>query len=180
MQPGHCDIKILRDIVRVRFVRYLAAFIAITFAGCSQSRFEVTEPPIMARSIDGSTDVIGSSQGVVYHATVVDNLLVFRIDNKTARPLELSNAALVDPDNVKRLLESQTIPVGGFVKLILPPPPPDPTGGPLITIDLSGKGPRNAREQTWGWPSGKFITLELSFTGPDGSTALQSIRIRRQ
>jgi len=174
-----CQIKIVRDIVRVALVRYYVAAIAIVLSGCQSSHFEVVEPLSMAHVIDGSTDIIGSSLGVVYHATVIDGLVVFRIENTTSLPLDLSHSTLIDPDGVKRSLDAQSIPPGGMVKLILPPPPPDPTGGPLLSIDLSGNSPHGTQNPTWVWSPDREVTLQLSFVRPNGSMTLQSLRIRR-
>jgi hypothetical protein len=179
MPPVNCQIKIVRDTVRVALVRYGVAAVAIVLGGCQSSHFEVVDPPSMVHTIDGSTDIVGSAGGIVYHATVVDALVVFRIENITSAPLDLSHSTLIAPDGAKHPLDVRTIPPGGFAKLILPPPPPDPTGGPLISIDLLGDSPRRAQNPPWIWPSDRDVTLQLSFTRPDGSMMLQSLRIRR-
>lgn len=179
MPSANCQFKIVRDSVRVGFVRYCIALVAVVLAGCSTARFEVIDPPGMVHAIDGSSDVVGAAHGIVYHARVIDNLVVFRIENTTAEQLELSHSVLIDPGGVQRPMEDQPLPAGSFVKLILPPPPPDPTGGPMISIDLSSDGPRRKPEQNWGWGSGGVVTLELAFKKRDGGVMMRMIRMRR-
>ena len=170
--------KSVRDIVRVSFVRYFVPLVAIALSGCQSSHFEVIDPPSMAHVINVSSDVVGTSLGIVYHATVVDGLVVLRLENTTGVPLQLSHSTLIDPDGVKRPIDVQTIEPRQMVKMILPPPPPDRTGGPLISIDLTGNQSKHANP-TWIWPANHDVTLQLSFTRPNGMVTLQSLRIRK-
>jgi hypothetical protein len=104
----------------MRSVRWL--FLAALLTGCAQYRYDLTQPPALARPITAAPVTL-SVNPLAYTLQAVENHLVIRLDNPTTQPilLEGERSVIVDPGGESHPLASRTIAPGTYIKLILPP-----------------------------------------------------------
>jgi len=107
-------------------------------AGCTHYEYDLTRPPDLAQHIGTKEDVIATIDPLEYRFRSYEDHLVIRIFNPTDDPIQLlgDQSSVVDPKGQSHPLRGATIESHSFVKLILPPPPPDvaPYYGPGIGV----------------------------------------------
>lgn len=103
--------------------------LSASLTGCAQYEFDVIKPPLAPgeQRIGTKDDVVFEIEPIRYRMRTVENRLVIRAFNPNAEPVELvgSQSAVVDPTGQSRPVKGQVLPPGAFVKLILPPMPPE-------------------------------------------------------
>jgi hypothetical protein len=116
----------------------------ITFAslfagGCATYEYEIVEPPQFAEHIGQKSDAVVTLDPLEYRLRSVDNRLVIRIYNHSGALITLLGArsTVVDPKGQSHPLRTQTIAPSSYVKLIIPPPPPQlPAYGPVFGVGV--------------------------------------------
>jgi hypothetical protein len=100
-------------------------------AGCRPATFDLQSP--VAAVITSEGPFAFSAPPLRYELQASEDRLVIKIWNDTDETILLQGAesAVVDPDGRSHPLQSQTMAGHSFVKLILPPPRPWGTGGPV-------------------------------------------------
>ena len=118
--------------------------LASVSAGCARYEYEIVEPPDLRQHVGSDADVVFSRSPLVYRLRSFENHLVVQIQNPTPQPIQLlgGQSYVVDPQGQSHPLAMVTIAPQAFIKLILPPVPPEPVPtGPSIgfgfTVDAS-------------------------------------------
>jgi hypothetical protein len=104
-------------------------------AGCAHYEYDIVEPPELRQHVGANADVVFSRTPLVYRMRSYENHLVIQIQNPTPQPIQLlgGQSYVVDPQGQSHPLAMVTIAPQAFIKLILPPVPPEPVPtGPSI------------------------------------------------
>ncbi|MGH7178429.1 MAG: hypothetical protein ACREJC_13710 [Tepidisphaeraceae bacterium] len=180
-------------------MRIAGLFLLIAMpAGCARYEYEIVRPGEFAGHI-GKDDVLVERDPLSYRFNAVNNYLVVRIYNNTEAQMQLAGAqsSAVDPGGQSHPLRAQPLPPHSFIKLILPPIPPQiyPVG-PSITIGASASsggysggcaGAWSERQYVavvdddavyWDWKDEGAVRLTLMFA-KDGSTFTQEFAFQR-
>src|SRR5581483_12251869 len=123
----------------MRLALHCAALLLMMVSGCARYEYDVSRPPESAQHVGAQADVVIVRDPVVYRMRTAENHLVIRIQNPTDDRVQLRGAQsfVVDPQGESRPLRSQTIAPHAFIKLILPPMPPQPVPtGPTIGFGI--------------------------------------------
>jgi hypothetical protein len=189
-----------RVFVRARFKFGLVfAVISLTLlgvGGCASTTFDIVNPPEFARRISSDSDTLVEMKPLAYRFTVVEDRLVARIYNPGDEAISIlgPDSYVVDPQGQSHVVTSQTIPAGAFVKLILPPLPPDRTPtGPSLSFEVSSSGltmdnPQPKLERpgvggavvdTWSWPADGTVKLNFRYRIGNKEPFTHSFSIRR-
>src|SRR5579864_7156298 len=141
-----------------------SAVFAIALAllsGCAHYEYDLVRPADLAQHIGADYDVIVRLPPLEYRLRTVDDYLVMRIFNSTNDRIRLlgEQSVAVDPQGQSHPLRSRMIAPRSFIKLILPPPPPQvgPVG-PSFGFGF-GFGPR------WGYGVGLYDPLYDPYWG---------------
>ena len=156
------------------------------FCGCARYEYNIIEPPDLAQHIGGDQAVTFSRNGLLYRMRSYENRLVIQISNTTPQPILLvgGQSYVVDPQGQSHSFAAQTIGPQSFIKLILPPLPPEsvPTG-PIFSIGIGvaaspdefyGPGyffdrPHylaviDSNDEFWKWEGESNVMLSLAFS----------------
>lgn len=149
--------------------------------GCARYEYNITEPPDLAQHI-GRQPVALRRGPLAYHLQSYENRLVLRVENVTARPVQVlgDRSWIVTPEGESRPLGSQAIAPSAHVKLVLPPlarrvvrSGPSlgfgfgiGSGGRVgtgigIGAPLGGGGYVYDEDERWDWPAGRTVRLHL-------------------
>jgi hypothetical protein len=149
--------------------------------GCARYEYDLIEPPPLARHIGSQADTVFELDPLVYRLRSYDNHLVVRIFNPTTELISLHGDAsyVVDPTGQKHPISSQSIAPSTYVKLILPPLPPEPVGnpppvnpgmgiaadfGPTVSEIPYPFGQRYANDaHDWDWNDEGQVRISLTF-----------------
>lgn len=104
-------------------------------AGCAHYEYDIVGPPDLRQHVGDQADLVFSRSPLVYRLRSYENHLVIRIQNPTPQPIQLlgGQSYIVDPKGQSHPLSMVTIAPQAFIKLILPPVPPEPVPtGPAI------------------------------------------------
>ena len=120
--------------------------LAAASGGCARYEYDLISPQELARHIPAKTFTEAiveqpDAPPLRYEMTSYDNRLVLRIHNPGDEPIRLlgDQSTAVDPDGQSHPLRGQTIAAGTFVKLVLPPTPPQIVpSGPRFGIGIGG------------------------------------------
>jgi hypothetical protein len=124
--------------------------IVLLLSGCSYE-YDITRPPEVAGHVGDKTDYVFDLDPLEYRMRSVDSWLVLRIYNPTDDPITLlgPQSSAVDPGGQSHPLRTQTMASHSFIKLILPPPPPNvQPSGPTIGLGIGIIGSRSHRHFT--------------------------------
>jgi len=186
--------------VRARF-RFSVIFAGISLTllgvgGCASTSFDIVDPPELTRRVTSDSDTLVELKPLAYRFRVVEDRLVARIYNPGDQPVSIlgPESYVVDPQGQSHVAASQTIPPGAFVKLILPPLPPDRTpSGPSLSFEVSSSGltmdnPQPQLERpgvggavvdTWSWPADGTVRLNFRYRIGNKEPFTHSFSIRR-
>jgi hypothetical protein len=164
--------------------------------GCSPSTFELVQPPRFAQQIGSDHDTTFQISPLTYRLRAVEDHLVIRIYNTSDDPITFLGAEsyVVDPQGQSHALPNQTIAPQSFIKLILPPLPPDQTpAGPSISLGVSSSGigidagqsalerpaAPHAAVDKWTWPGEGLVRLSFRFRHGSDPPFTHSFSLRR-
>ena len=182
-------------LVRDRF-NFTPVFTAISMTllgvlgGCASTTYDIVEPPNFARQISGDSDSVVEINPLAYRFRAVEGHLVVRIYNPGDDGISIlgADSYVVDPQGQSHAVASQSIPPGTFVKLILPPLPPDQTPtGPYLSFQISSGGvsidnPLPSRSahasDTWPWPGDGTVKLNFRYRRGSAEPFTHSFSIR--
>lgn len=136
----------------MRLLVVLAALLAMS-GGCARYEYDIVHPPEAAQHVGSERDAVVALNPLVYRMRSAENHLVIRIQNPTGDRILLLGAQsfVVDPYGESHPLRAQTIGPHSFVKLILPPIPPDVApAGPSIEFGI-GAGFGGAYRYSYGY-----------------------------
>jgi hypothetical protein len=105
----------------------LLSTILLTLAGgCVHYEYDVVRPADLARHVGTKQWETFRIDQLEYRLRTSDERLVVLVYNRGERTVKLSgpDSAAIDPHGESHPLQSRTIPRDSYVKLILPPPPP--------------------------------------------------------
>lgn len=104
----------------------LSALVLTVAGGCVHYEYDVVQPPDLARHVGTRQWESFRVDALEYRLRTSDDRLVMLVYNRGERTVKLSgpDSAAVDPRGESHPLQSRTIPRDSYVKLILPPPPP--------------------------------------------------------
>ena len=165
--------------------------------GCARATFDIVDPPQFARHVSDDSDAVVEMNPLTYRFRAVEDHLVVRVYNPGDEAIAVlgPESYVVDPQGQSHALASQTIPPGAFVKLILPPLPPDRTpSGPSLSFEVSSGGlamddPRPQLERpggggiavdTWSWPGDGTVKLNFRYRRGSAEPFTQTFSIRRR
>lgn len=123
----------------MRFSLPAVALLVMLAGGCAQYQYDIVSPPEMAQHVGTKQAVVLSRPPLQYRLISYDNHLVIRIYNPTNDPIRLlgDESSLVDPQGQSHPLRSRTIAPHSYIKLILPPMPPEVVSyGPTFGLGL--------------------------------------------
>ncbi len=177
----------MRSIRHISLISTWTALAAI-LGGCSHFEFDLTQPADLAVHIGSASPTRLSVPPMEYRLQASEGRLVMEIHNNGSDAVELLGArsTLVDPDKQSHPLVSQTIAPGSYIKLLLPPyPPNDNDTGPRIGIGFGARYGRAGlpamREPMtldvspgetnvyWDWNGESDVKLTLVFAHADQS-----------
>ena len=164
--------------------------------GCASATYDIVEPSQSARRIAGDSDTLVEMKPVAYRFRSVEDHLVIRIYNPGDVAISVlgPDSYVVDPGGQSHAVVSQTIPPGAFVKMILPPLPPEQTPtGPYLAFQVSSggvamdnpmprldpQGLRNQAGDTWTWSGDGEVKLRLKYQLGNAEPFTHSFSIRR-
>jgi hypothetical protein len=180
----------MRGLHSCNLLRSLVAIGAIVIAsGCAHYEYDIVDPPNLAQHIGSNTDTVFSIHPLLYRMRTYENHLVIQVHNPTTQPIRLlgGDSFVVDPQGQSHPLQTQTIAPGSFIKLVLPPLPPEPVpAGPTIGFGIgfadaytpggpawpAWTDPRwgqprymaiAADDAYWSWDDESNVRLSLSF-----------------
>lgn len=115
-------------------------------AACARYEYDLVSPPDLARHVPSkgfaeATVERPEAPALRYEMTSYDNRLVLQVHNPGDAPVKLlgDQSTAVDPGGQSHPLRGQTIAPGSFVKLVLPPMPPQVVpSGPRFGIGIGG------------------------------------------
>lgn len=121
----------------------MVAWLLLLAIGCAHYEYEIVRPSDVAQHVAADHDAVFGLDELRYRLRSVDNYLVIRIYNPTTQPVRLlAPSVAVDPQGQSHPVRPQTIAPDSFIKLILPPPPPEVApSGPVIGFGLGFGGP---------------------------------------
>jgi hypothetical protein len=122
----------------MRLARLFSVLLS-TMAGCARYEYDIIRPPEVAQHIGSGNDAVIVLDPLIYRMRSMGSHLVIRIQNPTTDRIQLLGAqsSVVDPHGESHPLRSQTIAPNSFIKLILPPMPPQVApAGPTIGIGI--------------------------------------------
>ncbi len=101
----------------------LLAWVLSLVGGCASYQYQIVAPDGSARTVPTDQDLRLDASPAELQLRQVDSRCVVLIQNPTTQPISLNGAqsALVDPTGRSRVIASQLIPPGAYVKLVLPP-----------------------------------------------------------
>ena len=105
----------------------LSVFLVVALAGgCARYEYDLVHPPESAQHIGTNAWATVAREPLQYRMRTSNNRLVILVYNTTERMVKLSGAdsAAVDSQGESHPLQARTIVPGSYVKLILPPQPP--------------------------------------------------------
>ena len=104
----------------------LSALLLVATGGCVHYEYDVVQPPELARHVGTKQWTSFQRDALEYRLRTSDDRLVMLIYNRGERTVKLSgpDSATVDPSGESHPLQSRAVPRDSYVKLILPPPPP--------------------------------------------------------
>jgi hypothetical protein len=117
---------------------FLPVFIGV-LPGCTHFEYDIVQPPELVQHIGRDADAVFTRTPLLYRMRSYEDHLVIQVHNPTTQPITLlgGQSFLVDPQGQSRPLRTQTIGPQSFIKLILPPMPPDVApAGPVIGFGL--------------------------------------------
>jgi hypothetical protein len=120
-----------------RPIGMLLLLVACISGGCVRYEYDIVQPPELRQHVGENADVVFSRTPLVYRLRSYENHLVIQIQNPTPQPIQLlgGQSYIVDPQGQSHPLAMVTIAPEAFIKLILPPVPPEPVPtGPTIGI----------------------------------------------
>lgn len=105
--------------------------ISILTGGCARYEYDLVGPG-NAQHIGSQSDTVLHVDPLIYRLRSYDNHLVIRIFNPTPDAIQLrgDSSAIVDSNGQHHPLTAQLIAPDAYIKLILPPLPPDTAAGP--------------------------------------------------
>ena len=127
-------------------------------AGCAHYEYDLVDPPNLAQHIGSKSDAVFTLDPLLYRMRSVDDYLVILIHNRTDEPIRLlaDHSFAVDPKGQSHPLRAQTIGPRSYIKLVLPPPPPDvQPAGPVFSFGVG-----------WGYPHPYWPGWYDPFWGP--------------
>lgn len=113
----------------------LLLLLACFMGGCVRYEYDIVQPPELRQHVGANADVVFSRTPLVYRLRSYENHLVIQVQNPTPQPIQLlgGQSYIVDPQGQSHPLAMVTIAPQAFIKLILPPVPPEPVPtGPTI------------------------------------------------
>ena len=149
--------------------------------GCASYEYEIIAPADLARRIGSQSDVVVHLDPLVYRLRSYENHLVIRIWNPTPDTIQLRGdlSFIVDPDSQRHPVLPQSIAPETYIKLILPPLPPEvavvpppvnpgigPSAdfGPSVSEILYPPGKRYANDASdWDWRDEGKARMNLTF-----------------
>ena len=164
--------------------------------GCASTTYDIVEPSQSARRIAGDSDTVLEMKPLAYRFRSVEDHLVIRISNPGQEEIAVlgPDSYVVDPEGQSHGVVSQTIRPGAFVKMILPPLPPEQMpAGPYVSFEVSSGGvamdnpmprldPQGLRSQsgdTWSWTGDGEVKLRLKYQLGNAEPFTHSFSIRR-
>lgn len=117
----------------------LALTLLSTLSGCARYEYDIVQPADLAQHMGSDGDVVFARDPLLYRMRTYENHLVIQIHNPTTQPITLmgGQSFVVDPQGQSHPLRTRTIAPDAFIKLILPPEPPDLVpAGPTLGIGL--------------------------------------------
>jgi hypothetical protein len=166
------------SVAKCLFPGCLSLTLWVVSSGCTRYEFDIVQPPQFAQLVGTDNDALLQLGPLSYRLRAVEGHLVVRIYNPTAQPIDFLGAEsyAVDPQGQSHSLTGQVIAPESFIKLILPPMPPDrPANGPIISFAFGSGGDADAQQpvldrpaalaspQTWDWTGQTDIRLSLRF-----------------
>lgn len=149
--------------------------------GCAHYEYDIVEPGNLAQHIGSQSDIVFPVDPLTYRLRSYEDHLVIRIFNPTSDAIQLlgNSSYVVDSDGKHHPLPPQLIAPDAYIKLILPPLPPDtavapPPANPGIGLDADF-GPRvneilyppNMRYANdanyWDWGDEGKVRMNLTF-----------------
>jgi hypothetical protein len=150
--------------------------------GCAHYEYDILQPAELAGHTGSDSDTVIARDPLIYRMRSYENYLIIRLYNPTADPIRIlgDRSYIVDPQGQSHPVPSQTIGPHAFIKLILPPLPPETiTSGPTVTIPVGAAadfgpavseivyqpaGTRYANDgHYWEWNSPGPVRMSLTF-----------------
>jgi hypothetical protein len=182
-----------------RFAGAVLLTAAALLGGCAHYEYDIIEPPELAGHIGSQTDIVLNRDPLIYRMRSYDNYLVIRIFNPTPDPISLrgDQSYIVDPQGMSHPPQSQTIGPRAFIKLILPPLPPEAPGMvPTTNVQIgapSDFGPQVAEMVYlppathyanegffWNWNGEGDVRMSLAFQRDAQPPFTQNFGFRRR
>jgi hypothetical protein len=163
-------------------------------SGCAHYEFDIVQP--LPSHVARHSETHISIDPMVYRMRSIGGRLVIWIENPKSDPIVLvgRRSVAIDPWGVSHPLEEQTIAPGSFIKLTIPPQPPNgqapppPPNGPFSSTDQPGYIRPNGYGGTspvaaeslryWDWNDESEIQMNLVFQRGD-KTFTQTFLVRR-
>jgi hypothetical protein len=161
-------------------MRHFFCTLILALTGCAHYEFDLVQPPPLAQHIGDSQMRVVKVDPLEYRMQSAENRLVIEIFNPTQESIVLLGrlSSVVDPVGESHPLMDRAIPPGSFIKLILPPMPPEAeANGPTVNIGFgASSGRRDSDDQPvyldtvyagnpylWNWPGEGDVRLSLIF-----------------
>lgn len=125
--------------------------------GCARYEYDLVQPTQFAQHVGGNADAVVSQNPLIYRMRSYENHLVVQVQNPTGQPVQLlgGRSFVVDPQGQSHPLRTETIAPQSFIKLILPPIPPEVApSGPVIGFGI-GVGAAYHVRPAWDDPFGE-------------------------
>ena len=140
-------------------------------SGCARYEYDVLQPAELAGHVGTRQWTNLHVDELEYRLRTSDDRLVMLVYNRGERTVKLSgpDSAAVDPRGESHPLQSRTVPRDSYVKLILPPPPPQvrsfgPTFGFGVGMGYSRRFGRPYRDGL-GFGTGMYHDVEPRYHG---------------
>ena len=169
---------------------FLGLTLLLTGTGCSSYEYDIIQPTDLAQHVGCNSDVVITRGSLLYRFRSYESHLVIQIHNPTTQPITLmgGQSFVVDTQGQSHPVQTQTIGPEAYIKLILPPTPPEILApGPGIGIELGmeriypygpgGYAPFDdpflytppylvavgSNQESWEWTGQRQVQLGLSF-----------------
>jgi hypothetical protein len=176
----------------------LLAWVVFFVGGCASYQYQIVAPDGSARIVPKEGDLRLAASPAELQLRQVDSRCVVLIQNPTTQPISLNGAqsAVVDPTGRSRVIASQLIPPGAYVKLVLPPlrEHVEPRGPQIgIGFGMRVQVPENTQTSVfaqylqigagpmefWEWAGEGTASLVLSLSETNRPPTSHTVRIER-
>lgn len=159
-------------------------------SGCVRYEYDIVAPAQFTQHVGSQSDAVVRQSPLTYRMRSAENHLVIQVYNDGPDALTLSPAEsfVADASGQSRRIAGRVVAPAAFVKLILPPLPPDRAPvGPVVSFGVgagSGAGtgmdvgtgladpPRPSADASaddpWNWPGESDVRLSLTYRKGDG------------